>query len=94
MEQNRAPAVLPHLDELARAPPGESRGIVETIATTTTRTGLRVRAELDTTEYPTGVKIPDRDMASLADTGILTRHDFHGEWNYTLHPSLETPELN
>ncbi|PBC46504.1 ISAzo13 family transposase [Rhodococcus sp. ACS1] len=66
--------------------------IVETIAATTTRTGLSVRAELDTTEYPTGIKIPDRDMASLADTGILTRHDFHGEWNYTLHPHPDTPE--
>jgi hypothetical protein len=56
--------------------------IVETIAATTTRTGLRVRAELDTGCYPTGVKVSDREMAALP----ITRHDFHGEWNYCLHP--------
>jgi len=60
--------------------------IVETIAATTTSTGLTVQAELDPTTYPTGVKIPDRQMKALETDGILTRHDFHGEWNYTLHP--------
>jgi hypothetical protein len=66
--------------------------IVETIAATTTRTGLTVHAELDTTEYPTGVKIPDRDMTALTTSRTLTRHDFHGEWNYTLSPATDTPE--
>jgi transposase len=56
--------------------------VVETIAATTTATGLTVRADLDTTPYPTGVKIPDRDMKTLIDTGVLQRHDFHSEWNY------------
>src|SRR5260370_8343118 len=56
--------------------------IVETIAATPTRTGLRVRAELDTGCYPTGVKVSDREMAALP----IARHDFHGEWNYCLHP--------
>ena len=60
--------------------------IVETIAATTTRTGLTVTAELDTATYPTGIKIPDKDMKALEDQRILTRHAFHGEWNYTLHP--------
>ena len=60
--------------------------IVETIAATTTTTGLTVHAELDQNLYPTGVKIPDRDMKDLETKRILTRHDFHGEWNYTLHP--------
>ena len=68
--------------------------IVETIAATTTRTGLTVHAELDTTEYPTGVKIPDKAMRALGDSGALTRHDFHGEWNYTLNPIRDTPEPN
>ncbi|QSE81054.1 ISAzo13 family transposase [Rhodococcus koreensis] len=82
-----------HISMNWRGRPLESHEvIVETIAATTTRTGLRVRAELDTAEYPTGVKIPDRDMAALTDTGTLTRHDFHGEWNYTLHPNPDTPE--
>ncbi|GAA1837767.1 hypothetical protein GCM10009682_63240 [Luedemannella flava] len=56
--------------------------IVETIAATTTRTGLRVRAALDTGHYPTGVKVSDAQMAVLP----ITRHAFHGDWNYTLHP--------
>ena len=60
--------------------------IVETIAATTTNTGLTVHAELDRATYPTGVKIPDQEMKGLETTKILTRHDFHGEWNYTLHP--------
>ena len=65
--------------------------IVNTIAATTTRTGLAVRAELDTNQYPTGVKIPDQQMRALEDHGILTRHDWHGEWNYTLQPATRTP---
>ena len=60
--------------------------IVETIAATTTSTGLTVHAELDTATYPTGVKIPDKDMKDLETKQILTRHQFHGEWNYTINP--------
>jgi hypothetical protein len=56
--------------------------IVNTIAATTTRTGLRIRAGLDTGAYDTGIKISDRQMEALP----LTRHDWHGDWNYTLHP--------
>ena len=61
--------------------------IVQTIAATTTNTGLTVRAELDEGIYPKGIKIPDSDMKALESTQILTRHDFHGEWNYTLNPN-------
>jgi hypothetical protein len=56
--------------------------IVQTIAATTTRTGLRVRAKLDDSTYDTGVKISDRQMDALP----LTRHNWHGDWNYTLRP--------
>ncbi|MGW2825773.1 ISAzo13 family transposase [Streptomyces sp. NPDC001443] len=56
--------------------------ILESIAATTTRTGLRVKAELDTNTYPTGIGVGDAEMAALP----LTRHVFHGEWNYALHP--------
>ena len=69
--------------------------IVQTIAATTTRTGLTVHAELDTTAYRTGIKIADGKVEALESQGILTRHDFHGEWNYTLHPARhDTPEAN
>jgi hypothetical protein len=56
--------------------------IVNTIAATTTRTGLTVRAELDPGSYPAGVKVSDEQMAALP----MDRHDWHGDWNYTLHP--------
>jgi Rhodopirellula transposase DDE domain len=57
--------------------------VVDLISATTTRTGLSVHAELDETTYPTGVRITDAQMAALP----LDRHDFHGEWNYTLRPA-------
>ncbi len=60
--------------------------IVQTIAATTTRTGLTVHAELDTRSYPTGVRISDQEMAALP----ITRHDWHSGWNYTLHPRAGT----
>lgn len=60
--------------------------IVNSIAATTSRTGLTVRAELDTNTYPTGIKIPDAQMETLTDTGVLQRHEWHPDWNYTLNP--------
>jgi transposase len=56
--------------------------VVSTIAATTTRTGLTVHAELDPGSYATGAKISDAQLAALP----LTRHDWHPDWNYTLHP--------
>jgi hypothetical protein len=61
--------------------------IVNTIAGTTTASGTPVAAVLDRTEYPAGIKIPDQQIRALEDEGILARHDWHGEWNYTLHPT-------
>ena len=56
--------------------------IVNLIAATTTRRGLRIRAELDTNSYPTGRKVTDTETAALR----IDRDSFHGEWNYTLRP--------
>ncbi len=56
--------------------------IVKLIAATTTRTGLTVQAALDTDPYPKGIKITDADMQTLN----IAPHDFHGDWNYTIHP--------
>jgi hypothetical protein len=61
--------------------------IVQTIAATTTATGLRVHADLDTSSYDTGIKISDAQMDALP----LTRHDWHGDWNYTLRPEDYDP---
>ena len=60
--------------------------IVELIANTTTATGLTVHCTLDTGQYPTGITYTAKHVAALP----LQRHDFHGEWNYTLLPS-DTP---
>ncbi len=56
--------------------------IVQLIASTTTRTGLKIQAELDAGSYPAGIKITDVELAALN----LKRADFHGDWNYTLLP--------
>jgi len=56
--------------------------ILNLISSTTTRTGLTVRAKLDLNEYPKGIKVSDAQMRMLD----ISRHEFHGEWNYTLSP--------
>ena len=58
--------------------------VVNLIGATTTRTGLSVHAELDDRSYPKGIKVTDSEMAAIAPR--LERHEFHGEWNYTLRP--------
>lgn len=57
--------------------------IVNLIAATTTATGLQVHAELDCSKYPLGQKVTDAELAAVN----IKRHDFHGEWNYTILPS-------
>jgi hypothetical protein len=59
--------------------------IVELIGNTRTTTGLTVHAERDTSAYPQGVKISNAELAAVP----LTRHDWHGEWNYTIHPNRD-----
>jgi transposase len=54
--------------------------IVNLIGATSNTTGLAVHAELDTHQYPNGVKVTDEQFDNLR----ITHHKFHGEWNYTL----------
>ena len=54
--------------------------IINLIAATTTKTGLRVKSVLDKNLYPKGVKVSDQQMEEIQ----LRRDDFHGEWNYTI----------
>jgi hypothetical protein len=63
--------------------------IVSAIAATTTRTGLTVRAELDPGSYPEGVKVTSEQVGALP----MDRHDWHGDWNYTLRPEPPAPPL-
>ena len=73
-----------HITRNWRARPLESHEIiVNLIAATTTVQGLRVQAALDTDEYPAGIKVDDASMAAVH----LTADDFHGDWNYTIHPA-------
>ena len=58
------------------------RTVVELIAGTTTRTGLKVQADLDTGYYPTGVKITDAELRTVP----IKRHDWHPDWNYSILP--------
>lgn len=53
------------------------------IASTKTKTGLTVKVELDTREYPIGVKVPDAVFKNIN----LNREDFHGDWNYSISPN-------
>lgn len=57
--------------------------IVSLIGATRSRSGLHVRAELDRGHYPAGVTVTDAQMATVQ----LTRHRFHGDWNYTVRPT-------
>jgi hypothetical protein len=59
--------------------------IVNLIANTTTTTGLTVHCELDPNLYPTKIKLTDRQKKSIP----LTRHMFHGDWNYTITSHIE-----
>jgi hypothetical protein len=61
--------------------------VVNLIGATTTETGLRVQADLDTEVYPTKVKVTDKEMATVN----LHPHHFHGEWNYTI--KHQTPNV-
>ena len=58
--------------------------IVNLIAATTTTTGLRVHAELNTETYQAGIKISDKQLAHLK----IRRDKFHGDWNYEIQPRV------
>ena len=59
--------------------------VVNTIAATTTATGLRVTAVLDAGRYPAGAQVSDAQMQHLEDR-VIARHGFHGDWNYSILP--------
>jgi transposase len=58
------------------------RTIIELISATTTKSGLTIKAERDWNNYETGVQVTKAELAALP----LLRHEFHGDWNYTLMP--------
>ena len=58
--------------------------IINLIAATTTSTGLKLYARLDDQTYERGIDVTDEQLAAVN----ITRHAFHGDWNYTVIPSL------
>ncbi len=57
--------------------------MVNLIASTTTKQGLKIRARLDQRKYPTGIKVTDEQMNELN----MKPADFHGkDWNYSIKP--------
>ena len=56
--------------------------VVNLIGATTTKTGLRVRSELDSNQYPAGRSVSDDELATLH----FQPDAFHGDWNYSLLP--------
>ena len=56
--------------------------IVQLIAATTTKNGLDVRAEIDPNSYQAGIVVKDAELAAVN----ISRHEFHGDWNYTIEP--------
>ena len=56
--------------------------IVSLIAATTTSTGLKVHAELNTESYQAGIKVSDQELAQIK----IKRDRFHGDWNYEIQP--------
>ena len=61
--------------------------IVQLIGATTTDTGLRVCCEIDSNLYPKGVEVSDAELQAIN----ISRHEFHGEWNYTISPNQRPP---
>jgi transposase len=60
--------------------------IVQLISATTTRTGLSVACRIDDNPYPKGIAVSEEEMAAIN----LTCEDFHGEWNYTISPAMDS----
>ena len=56
--------------------------IVQLIANTKTRSGLKVRSEIDANSYAKGLVVSDADFSTIN----IETHEFHGEWNYSIRP--------
>jgi hypothetical protein len=56
--------------------------IINFIGSTTTTTGLKVKAQLDTYAYEIGQKVSDEQMEHIR----LSPHETHPKWNYTINP--------
>jgi Rhodopirellula transposase DDE domain len=58
--------------------------VIDLISSTTTETGLKVKAKIDKSEYQAGIKITDEEMLQIN----MIKNEFHGEWNYIIKPNI------
>jgi hypothetical protein len=73
-----------HITENWRARPLVSQAVVvNLIANTTTRGGLKIKSAIDNAEYKIGIKVTDEQFETIN----ITRHKFHGDWNYSIAPN-------
>lgn len=80
-----------HITQNWRARPLTDRlAVVELIAATTTKTGLKVESALDTATYEKGIKVSDAEMKALDIKGDA----FHPEWNYTIRPRSTSKQID
>lgn len=74
-----------HITQNWQGKPLRTRAVVvNLIGNTKTKTGLKVKAELDTNSYPTGIKVSEEELAAVN----IQKATFHGDWNYTIIPRL------
>jgi hypothetical protein len=75
-----------HITRNWRGRPLESHEVVVSlIANTTTRAGLKIRADLDQRTYIKGIEVSRKELEALP----IEYHEFHGNWNYTVKQKLE-----
>ena len=60
--------------------------IVDLISATTTKGGLQVHSRLDETLYQTNRRVSTQRLEEVN----LEPDSWHGEWNYTIHPHLDS----
>ena len=74
-----------HITQNWRSRPLTDRvAVVELIASTTTKTGLKIESAIDPRTYEKGIKVSDAEMERLEIHGDA----FHPEWNYTITPRM------
>jgi hypothetical protein len=66
------------------------RVIVDLISATRTQTGLSVRCALDAARYPLGIVVSEAEFGAIN----ISRDQFHGDWNYTIHPQRLDSAVN
>ena len=63
--------------------------VVNLIANTKSKSGLKIQAAIDSNPYETGIKISKHDFGTIN----IEKNEFHGEWNYTIKPTVKSLQL-